>query len=112
MISFKKYYKLRENEGTEDSNFLSSTQSVEAETSLLKELIRMAWNRYQPEVQDFFNQLANKDPEMKEKLNKLIRSPEELSHADRLAMDEKKKRNLEIIAPPLADSGGGEEDEY
>jgi hypothetical protein len=83
--------------------------SPDAHDEMLKRLIKMAWDRYEPETKDFFVQLSNKDPDIKEQLDKLDTSPE-TSKADRLGNSERKGGGGEVIVPSVADtSSDGEE---
>ena len=104
MKSFKRYIQLREMGNIGDPH-----ASPDAHDDTLKRIIRMAWDRYEPETKDFFGQLANKDPDIKEQLNKLDKSPE-LTKADRLGQSEK-DGNDDVVVPSLADTGSDGDDD-
>jgi len=105
MKSFKRYIQLREMGDVGDPN-----ASPDSQDDTLKRIVRMAWDRYEPETKDFFGQLANKDPDIKEQLDKLDRSPE-MTKADRLGQSEKGSDG-DVVVPSLADTSsegdGGE----
>jgi hypothetical protein len=103
MKSFKKYLKLRESDNIGDPS-----ASPDEHDETLKRIIKMAWDRYEPETKDFFGQLANKDPDIKEQFEKLDKSPE-ITKADRLGQSERRAGNGEVIVPSLADTSIEEE---
>jgi len=103
MKTFQDYVKIHESEGINDPS-----QSPDMEEHVLKKIIRLAWDRYEPEAKDFFRQLANKDPDVKEQLDKLTKSTD-LTNADRLAGAEA-SGNGEVIVPSLADAGSGDDE--
>ena len=101
MKTFTHYVKLRESGDIDDPNGNEET---------LKKIIRLAWDRYEPETKDFFNQLANKDPDIKQELEDLDKNPE-ITKADRLGNSERKGDEQDVVMPAAADTNPGLEGE-
>lgn len=96
MKTFTKYVTLRE---------MGELGPPENQDDMLVKLVRLAWKRYSQETKDFFSQLGNKDPDIKELLAKIEKPSEELSSADRIGDDV--KDDMDIVAPPAADTSPG-----
>jgi hypothetical protein len=100
MKTFTNYVKLME---------AGELDAPENQDDLLVKLVRLAWKRYAQEAKDFFSQLGNKDPDIKELLTKIERPSEELSAADRVEGDV--KDDFDVVAPSAADTSPGLTDE-
>lgn len=107
MISFQEFIVLIESPvlekpGAEDFTPKDGGNSEK----ILNKMIEMAWNRYHSETKNFFQNLAEKDPEIKEAFSELEgKGP---SQGDRVSapFDDDK----DTIVPPEADTSAGIED--
>lgn len=99
--TFLRYVQMREGVAVSTaggSNF-DSLESTE-----VKELLRVVWDRYKGELKEFFNDLAerNDDEELRELLKKIGGSGQDMDHF-------KKDLDKDEIRPSLADTGGDDE---
>lgn len=99
MNVFKQYLKLRESD--------RFGEKPTSQDDTLGKLIRLAWDRYEPETKDFFSSLADKDPDIKDEFNKLDKTP---SHRGNYMTGHQEKEK-DVIIPAAADSSSGS-DEY
>jgi hypothetical protein len=102
MKRFSDFVSLKEDSEFPDPTRLAGSSGKEG---CLTKLVRLAWDRYEPETKDFFRQLANKDPDIKDTLSKMD-NEDDLDMANRGQRD---KDDQDVIAPPEADTSPGVE---
>lgn len=98
MKSFSDYVKLRESD--ESMNDEPINPSEDNSESILSELIKLAWDKYQPHVEKLFNKLSEIDPDIAvkyKKINKTSSFPQK---------QQQNNQDVEIIRPAVADTGG------
>jgi len=95
--SFKNYSNYRENDnGNEDEGLGDVGGSPTADNSILFKIIGIAWEKYQDDVRSFFGELAKKDDEIAEQIQKLDHGNQPDSQEDQTQ-----------VQPNPADNGGG-----
>lgn len=99
MKSFSEYFRLREDGDFPDPTRLGSTSD---NTEVLSRMTKLAWDRYEPETKNFFQQLADKDPDIKDEFNKIDDGRSKDINHNRDQNSEK-----DVIAPPEADTSPG-----
>lgn len=97
MKSFSDYVKFRESVDNQDDEPINPSE--DNSESILSELIKLAWSKHQPQVEKLFARLSEIDPEIASKFKTISKKP----HFSQNSQDNK---DVEIIRPPVADTGG------
>lgn len=108
MISFGQYVVWRESSVLEkpDAGDMVADDGPSGSDECLGRLAEMAWHRYQGETRDFFQTLADKDPDIRQALEELDgKGPSQADRVERPVDDDK-----DVISPPEADTSPGYED--
>lgn len=95
MKSFSDYIKIRESIEEEPIN-----PSANDNDETLNKLIKLSWDKHQPQVEKLFNKLSEIDPEIAmiyNKINKKSSFPQKANNDN---------RDVEMIRPPVSDTGG------
>lgn len=95
MKSFSDYIKIRESIEEEPIN-----PSENDNDDNLNKLIKLSWDKHQPQVEKLFSKLSNIDPEIAiifNKINKKSSFPQKINNDN---------RDVEMIRPPVSDTGG------
>lgn len=103
MKRFDDYIRLRETDQFSDPTGQSEADGIE---NCLLKIARISWDRYESETKDFFRQLANKDPDIKEQLDKI-----DSEDNDPASRGEENNDDKDIISPPQSDTNSGSEED-
>lgn len=74
-------------------DFVRYYESIGEKFKIIEDIVKICFERYPAETKDFFQNIANKDPDVKNLMSQF----------------ESDKSNDDVITKPIADDGGGEE---
>lgn len=97
MKSFSDYVKFRESVNNEDDEPINPSENNSE--SVLAELIKLAWSKHQPQVEKLFTRLSEIDSEIASKFKTISKKPS-------FSQNPQDNKDVEIIRPPVADTGG------